>query len=324
MLLPILEIKKQVLISLSYSIIQPLNLLSVNNKLRIKGTPMKLVIISGRSGSGKSSALHALEDQGYYCVDNLPAAMLKQLPEQFRGAVNEPPRMAVSIDVRNVPGALEQFPELLQNLKDQGIDSQVLFLDADSICLMKRYNSTRRKHPLSNENVSLMEAIELETKLLAPVASEANIRIDTSPMSVHDVHEEVRNRITGKNTKDMSLTIQSFGFKNGVPVDADFVIDVRCLPNPYWDDSIRQYTGQEKPVQDFLAVEPMVTEMLDDLKQFVEKWLPRFESGQRSYMTIAIGCTGGQHRSVYISEQLGNWLIKRFDRVQVRHRELSK
>ncbi|AMO58051.1 glmZ(sRNA)-inactivating NTPase [Endozoicomonas montiporae] len=285
---------------------------------------MKLVIISGRSGSGKSAALHALEDQGYYCIDNLPAAMLSQLPEQLSVGSNEPPKVAVSIDVRNVPGALEQFPKFLKKLKDQGIDCEVLFLDADSDCLMKRYSSTRRKHPLSNKNVSLSEAIELENRLLAPVASEASIRIDTSPMSVHDVHEQVKSRVVGSSTKSMTLMIQSFGFKNGVPIDADFVFDVRCLPNPYWDESIRKFTGLEKPVQKFLGSEPFVKEMLEDLKQFVDKWLPRFESGQRSYMTIAIGCTGGQHRSVYISDQLGVWFSQRFDRVQVRHRELSK
>ena len=285
---------------------------------------MKLVIISGRSGSGKSAALHALEDQGYYCVDNLPATMLSQLPEQLSEGANEPPRMAVSIDVRNVPGALEHFPRLLKKLRHQGIDCQVLFLDADSSCLMKRYSSTRRKHPLTNDKVSLIEAIDLETSLLGPVAAQADVRIDTSPLSVHDIHEQVRHKVIGDGTKSMALLIQSFGFKHGMPVDADYVFDVRCLPNPYWDESIRQYTGRDKPVQEFLAAEPMVTEMFEDLKQFVEKWLPRFESGQRSYMTIAIGCTGGQHRSVYISEQLGAWFSERFDRVQVRHRELSK
>ncbi|UYM14517.1 RNase adapter RapZ [Endozoicomonas euniceicola] len=285
---------------------------------------MKLVIISGRSGSGKSAALHALEDQGYYCVDNLPATMLSQLPEQLSEGANEPPRMAVSIDVRNVPGALEHFPRLLKKLRNQEIDCQVVFLDADSSCLMKRYSSTRRKHPLTNDKVSLIEAIDLETSLLGPVAAQADIRIDTSPLSVHEIHEQVRHKVIGDGTKSMTLLIQSFGFKHGMPVDADYVFDVRCLPNPYWDESIRPYTGQDKPVQEFLAAKPMVTEMFDDLKQFVEKWLPRFESGQRSYMTIAIGCTGGQHRSVYISERLGNWFSKRFDRVQVRHRELSK
>ena len=285
---------------------------------------MKLVIISGRSGSGKSSALHALEDQGYYCVDNLPATMLSQLPEQLSEHSSEPLKMAVSIDVRNVPGALEHFPRLLKNIRQQGIDCKVLFLDADSSCLMKRYSSTRRKHPLSNDKVSLIEAIDMETSLLGPVAAQADIRIDTSPLSVHEIHEQVRNSMIGVGSKTLTLLIQSFGFKHGMPIDADFVFDVRCLPNPYWDESIRQYNGLDEPVQQFLSAEPMVNDMLEDLKQFVAKWLPRFESGQRSYITIAIGCTGGQHRSVYISEQLGAWFTEQFDQVQVRHRELSK
>ena len=285
---------------------------------------MKLVIISGRSGSGKSAALHALEDQGYYCVDNLPATMLSKLPEQLSEGSQEPPRMAVSIDVRNVPGALEHFPRLLDNLRQQNIDCKVLFLEADSSCLMKRYSSTRRKHPLTSDDVSLTEAIEMEKTLLSPVAGQADIRIDTSPLSVHEIREQVKHRIIGEKVQGMILLIQSFGFKHGMPVDADFIFDVRCLPNPFWDESLREYTGLDEPVQNFLAAEPMVTEMFDDLKHFVEKWLPRFESGQRSYMTISIGCTGGQHRSVYISEQLGAWFSQQFDRVQVRHRELAR
>ncbi|WP_257253916.1 MULTISPECIES: RNase adapter RapZ [unclassified Endozoicomonas] len=285
---------------------------------------MKLVIISGRSGSGKSSALHALEDEGFYCVDNLPASMLNELPTNLKSNLLEPHRMAVSLDVRNVPGALERFPALLEKLKKQEVECQVIFLDADSDTLMKRYSSTRRRHPLSNDERSLKEAINLEKKLLAPLAEEADIRLDTSPLSVHEIREQIRQRICGATSKSMTLMIQSFGFKHGMPIDADFVFDVRCLPNPFWIEALRSYTGQDKPVKDFLAAEPMVNEMFEDLCRFVEKWLPRFESGQRSYMTIAIGCTGGQHRSVFISEKLSEWLKERFDCVQVRHRELSK
>ncbi|WP_062263491.1 RNase adapter RapZ [Endozoicomonas arenosclerae] len=285
---------------------------------------MKLIIISGRSGSGKSSALHALEDEGFYCVDNLPASMLNDLPANLKSSLGEPPRMAVSLDVRNVPGALERFPALLDKLKKQGVECQVIFLDADSDSLMKRYSSTRRRHPLSNDNVSLAEAINLEKKLLAPLAEEADIRLDTSPLSVHEIREQIRQRVCGSTSKSMTLMIQSFGFKHGMPVDADYVFDVRCLPNPFWVEALRPYTGLDQPVKDFLAAEPMVDEMFEDLSTFVEKWLPRFESGQRSYLTIAVGCTGGQHRSVFISEKLGDWLKERFDCVQVRHRELSK
>lgn len=285
---------------------------------------MKLVIISGRSGSGKSSALHALEDEGFYCVDNLPAIMLNKLPEVLKKAQSKPPEMAVSIDVRNVPGALENFPALLDNLKKNNMTCQVLYLDADSEHLKKRYSSTRRKHPLSDENTSLSEAIEMEKKLLEPVLTEADVRFDTSPLSVHQIRERIREEVCGDAAKSMTVMFQSFGFKHGTPSDADFIFDVRCLPNPFWVESLRVHTGLETPVQDFLKNEPDVIAMLNDIRTFVEKWLPKFESGQRSYMTIAIGCTGGQHRSVYISETLGNEFKNKLERVQVRHRELPE
>ena len=285
---------------------------------------MKLVIISGRSGSGKSSALHALEDEGFYCVDNLPAIMLNKLPEVLKKAQSGPPEMAVSIDVRNVPGALENFPSLLDNLKKNNVNCQVLYLDADSEHLMKRYSSTRRKHPLSDENTSLSEAIELEKKLLEPVLAEADIRFDTSPLSVHQIRERIRQEVCGDASRSMTVLFQSFGFKHGTPADADFIFDVRCLPNPFWVEALRIHTGLETPVQDFLKNEPDVIAMLNDIRSFIEKWLPKFESAQRSYMTIAIGCTGGQHRSVYISETLGNEFKNKLERVQVRHRELPE
>ena len=285
---------------------------------------MKLVIISGRSGSGKSSALHALEDEGFYCVDNLPASMLSQLPATLKDSHSESPKMAVSIDVRNLPGALENFHELLSEIKHQQVDCQVLYLDAGSDNLMKRYSSTRRKHPLSDDNTSLKEAIEREKKLLEPVLAEANIHIDTSPLSVHEIRERVREQVCGNASKSMTVMFQSFGFKHGVPSDADFIFDVRCLPNPFWVEALRAHTGLEKPVQEFLENEPDVIAMRKDISAFVEKWLPKFESGQRSYMTVAIGCTGGQHRSVYICKTLGDEFNNKLDQVQVRHRELPE
>ena len=285
---------------------------------------MKLVIISGRSGSGKSSALHALEDEGYYCVDNLPAILLSKLPEVLKDAQSEPPKMAVSIDVRNVPGVLENFAQLLSDLKKNNVHCQVLYLDADDEHLMKRYSSTRRKHPLSNDKISLREAIKMEKTLLEPVQTEASIRFDTSPTSVHQLRERVRQEICGNASTSMTVMFQSFGFKNGIPSDADFIFDVRCLPNPFWVEALRANTGLETPVQDFLKGEPDVIDMMADIRAFVEKWLPKFEAGQRSYMTVAIGCTGGQHRSVYISETLGNEFKNKLERVQVRHRELPE
>ena len=285
---------------------------------------MKLVIISGRSGSGKSSALHTLEDEGFYCVDNLPASMLIQLPETLTDHHCEPLKMAVSIDVRNVPGALDDFAGLLASLRSQGIDCQVLYLDTNSEKLVSRYSATRRKHPLSSNQISLREAIDLEKKLLKPVLIEADVKIDTTPLSVHQIRDQVKQEFCGDEKRSMTVLFQSFGFKNGVPTDADFIFDVRCLPNPFWVEALKVHTGLEEPVIDFLKDDPDVIEMTEDISAFVEKWLPRFESAQRSYMTIAIGCTGGQHRSVYISKTLGELFASKLDRVQVRHRELHE
>ena len=287
---------------------------------------MKLVIISGRSGSGKSSALHALEDEGYYCVDNIPVGILDQLPATLTDTHSTAPAMAVSIDVRNVPGAMEDFPEVLAQLRSQGIDCKVIFLDADTNSLLMRYSSTRRKHPLTNEHCSLAEAIEYEKRLLGPVQSQADLRIDTSPLSVHQIRERVRKECVGcaESGRKISLLFQSFGFKHGIPIDADFVFDVRCLPNPFWVESLRGHSGLEKPVQDFLSGESDVAAMLEDIAGFVETWLPRFESGQRTYMTIAVGCTGGQHRSVYLTEMLGKRFPNLPNTIQVRHRELDR
>ncbi|WP_257283765.1 RNase adapter RapZ [Endozoicomonas sp. SESOKO1] len=285
---------------------------------------MKLIIISGRSGSGKSSALHTLEDEGFYCVDNLPASMLNQLPDTLKGHHSKPPRMAVSIDVRNLPGALDNFPDLLESLRNKGIDCQVLYLDTDSEKLVSRYSATRRKHPLSNDQTSLREAIALEKKLLVPVLIQADLKIDTTSLSVHQMRDMIKQKFCDDQKSGVTVLFQSFGFKNGIPSDADFIFDVRCLPNPFWDESLRAYTGLEQPVIDFLKDEPYVIEMMDDISAFIEKWLPRFESAQRSYMTIAIGCTGGQHRSVYIGNTLGTLFTSKLERVQVRHRELHE
>ncbi|PJE80846.1 RNase adapter protein RapZ [invertebrate metagenome] len=285
---------------------------------------MKLIVISGRSGSGKSTALHALEDEGYYCVDNLPASMLDRLPEDISSSHQAPRQIAVSIDVRNLPGALAQFPRLLKKLRNKQIECQVLFLDADSNTLIKRYSSTRRKHPLTNNDRSLAEALELETRLLAPVLSTTDIKIDTSPLSVHDVRKRIKALFCHGSQNNLTLLFQSFGFKHGVPVDSDMVFDVRCLPNPYWIEALRKYTGKDKPIQEFLEKEPDVIRMYDDIAHFINKWLPHFETGQRSYMNIAIGCTGGQHRSVYLTERLGQSFEKKRPSVQVRHRELTQ
>ena len=283
---------------------------------------MKLIIVSGRSGSGKSSVLNTLEDEGFYCVDNLPASLLSQLPDALASKGQESQNMAVSIDIRNLPGTLKNFPELIKSIKNQGVDCQVLYLDTDREKLVSRYSATRRKHPLSNSKVSLLEAIEKEKALLKPVLLSADLKIDTTPLSVHQIRDQIKQLFCSDSTNAMTVLFQSFGFKNGIPSDADYIFDVRCLPNPFWDESLRKFTGQDEPVINFLKNDPMVMEMLNDVATFVEKWLPRFESAQRSYMTIAIGCTGGQHRSVYICKTLGEYFADKLTRVQVRHREL--
>lgn len=285
---------------------------------------MKLVIISGRSGSGKSTALNTLEDEGFYCVDNMPASMLIQLPDTLGKRKQEAPAIAVSIDVRNLPWALNNFESLVESLEKSGIECQVIYLDTDSEQLVSRYSSTRRKHPLSDQNTSLKEAIEKEATLLEPVRLKANLRIDTTHLSVHQIRERIKQELCGDTKQHMAVMLQSFGFKNGVPTDADFIFDVRCLPNPFWDEKLRAFTGLEQPVIDFLKDDPMVLEMVADLQCFLETWVPRFESSQRSYMTIAIGCTGGQHRSVYICNTLGQLFNSESECVQVRHRELRE
>ncbi|WP_281646644.1 RNase adapter RapZ [Parendozoicomonas sp. Alg238-R29] len=287
---------------------------------------IRLVIISGRSGSGKSSALAALEDQGFYCVDNLPASLLISLVKRFRnkpaGAGNA---LAVSIDARNTPRELAEFPMIHQQLREQeNLTGDIIYLDADHETLLKRFSATRRRHPLSDGESSLDEAIRKEAEVLGFIADAADMRVDTSRLSLHDLRSVIRQRVAGKERHELSLQFQSFGFKKGVPIDADFVFDVRCLPNPYWREELRGMTGQQQPVQDFLSAHESVTRMRDDIFQFVHNWLPAFESGNRSYLTIGIGCTGGQHRSVYISELLAKAFEGIMASVQVRHRELER
>ncbi len=282
---------------------------------------MRLVIISGRSGSGKSSALHVLEDQGYYCVDNMPAGLLGSLAREIS---NEQAlrNAAVSIDARNMHSDLKQFPKILARLKKNDVHCEVIYLDADPSTLLKRFSETRRRHPLSTETCSLEEAIHAESTLLEPLKDKADLTLDTSALSLHELRDLISTRVANHTDGNLALLFQSFGFKRGIPIDADYVFDVRCLPNPYWVASLRVFSGLDKPVQEFLAAEPEVLEMQTDIARFVERWLPRFEANNRSYLTIAIGCTGGHHRSVYLSEQLARHFSDMVKNVQVRHREL--
>lgn len=284
---------------------------------------MKLTIISGRSGSGKSTVLHVLEDKGYYCIDNLPASLLPALAKRISTDASDLTQVAVSVDARNVSTDLEQVPQIVAELKEKTIPTEILFLDANSQTLLKRFSESRRKHPLSSESVGLREAIDKESELLEPISVLANLTIDTSNMSLQALRQTVKERMLDDQTNAMALLFQSFGFKNGVPVDADIVYDVRCLPNPFWDNSLRALTGLDDAVKKFLSDESEVSEMLEDISNYLEKWLPKFEANNRSYITVAVGCTGGQHRSVYLCERLAESFVGKISNVQVRHRELG-
>ncbi|WP_028293187.1 RNase adapter RapZ [Oceanobacter kriegii] len=284
---------------------------------------MRLVVISGRSGSGKSSALAVLEDLGFYCIDNLPVDLLPALAE-LPCSAEKRSSVAVSVDVRNLPDDIEHLTEVLTELPQHYRQLDIVFLDATEEVLLQRFSSTRRKHPLTDNNISLAEAIDRETELLGPVANMADLTLDTTSMSVHDLRGLIKMRVAGKSTPDMAVLFQSFGFKQGIPLDADFVFDVRCLPNPYWQPELRPFTGQDEQIRTFLSGKDEVNEMFTDIESYLLRWLPRFEQNNRSYLTVAIGCTGGQHRSVYLSERLTEAFRERFSNVQVRHRELNR
>jgi len=283
---------------------------------------MRLVVISGRSGSGKSSALHVLEDQGFYCIDNLPISMLPALVTQT-GSEEKLSRVAVSIDARNLRHAFDNIDEILHELPNDEYQLDVVYLDASEEILLQRFSSTRRKHPLTSPSLSLAEAIKQERDLLEPIANLADLTLDTTHMSVHELRSLIKMRVAEKTSTDIAILFESFGFKHGIPIDADYVFDVRNLPNPFWDPGLRTYTGQDQPVIDFLSHEPQVEEMQKDIAGFIQRWLPAFIEANRSYMTIAIGCTGGQHRSVYLAEQLRKEFAGHYANVQIRHRELG-
>ncbi len=285
---------------------------------------MELVIISGRSGSGKSTALHQFEDLGFYCVDNLPAALLPTLTLQlekphyqtFRG-------IAVCIDVRNSATDLEQVAGVIKALPTS-INSQILFLNAKSEILTQRFSETRRRHPLSNDDCSLAEAIATESVLLDGLLQEADWVIDTSELTLYDLRGLISSRLETPNREGISLLVESFGFKRGVPADADLVFDARLLPNPHWEPALRPLTGRDGEVAAFLQAYPQTAEFAHDISRMLLRWLPDYGASQRTYMTIAIGCTGGQHRSVYVAERVFEELKQHYARVQIRHRELSK
>lgn len=278
---------------------------------------MQLIVISGLSGSGKSIALNVLEDSGYYCVDNLPAKLLTGLTQFLAQEGYE--RVAVSIDVRS-GATLSELPGFLAELRSNGIEVHLGFLDAKTDTLVKRYSETRRRHPLADEKRTLPESIELERELLADLADFGH-HIDTSDLSPSTLRLWVKELLELGGT-GLTLLFQSFGFKHGVPLDADMVFDVRCLPNPHYDPLLRPLTGRDGPVIEFLRADANAQSMLADIRDYVEKWLPCFVRDNRSYLTVAIGCTGGRHRSVFFAEQLTAH-FRGSHRALVRHRELS-
>jgi len=281
---------------------------------------MKLIIVSGRSGSGKSVALRVLEDLGYYCVDNIP---INLLPALIHTVINDYVNVAVSLDVRNLPNDPNDIPEIIAYLPS-AVEVTTLYLDADDNDLIRRFSETRRLHPLIKKNITLDQAIALEKELLVPISTTADLYINTSQLTPHQLADLVRERILGKKTGSMVLVFESFGFKYGIPADADYVFDARFLPNPFWENELKPYTGLDQPVQDFLASQPIVTKFIWQINSFMMTWLPHLERNNRSYVTIAIGCTGGKHRSVYIAELLASNFSKEQKDVQTHHRDIAK
>lgn len=281
---------------------------------------MKLTIISGRSGSGKSTALRALEDAGFNCIDNFPVELL---PSLVSNALAEPEQAtdkhAVCIDARS--HGLTTFPEFHAGIDPARLDCEVIYLDALSGTLVKRFSETRRRHPLTNDDTDLLQAIEAEKALLGGIANLADLTLDTTLMRGSELVEVVRQQIAEQRSPGISVLFRSFGFKFGVPVDADMVFDIRCLPNPYWEESLRALSGVDQPVVDYLSAQAEVGEMFDDIKHFLERWVPRFEADNRAYINVAIGCTGGRHRSVYMAERLKQHFASLHSNVLVRHRE---
>ena len=283
---------------------------------------MRLVVLSGLSGSGKSVALNALEDAGHYCIDNIPIALLQSfvdetLPQQDPAFSH----VALCADARN--GAdIPRLPSLVQQMRKAGIACEVIFLQADEDVLLSRFSETRRKHPLTSDQISLTEALEQESRLLEPIVDIADLVVDTSTMNVHQLRDLIGNRVASRAEGKLSILLESFGFKHGLPADADFVFDVRCLPNPYWEPALRSLTGRDRPVREFLENQPQVQAMVDDITVFLQRWIPRYKETQRAYLTVAIGCTGGQHRSVHVAEAVAERLSSG-DTVQTRHHQLS-
>jgi UPF0042 nucleotide-binding protein len=283
-----------------------------------------IIVISGLSGAGKSIALHMLEDLGFYCIDNMPAALLKPfVSHTVRSEEASYQRTAIGLDARNTPQEVATVPALLDELKRSGIHCEVVYLQATDAELLRRYAETRRKHPLSSEQRGLLEAIQLERELLAPIAHAADRIIDTSHMGLHDLRHLVHRTVGHEADGALMLTFESFGFKRGIPGDADFVFDVRTLPNPYWEPSLRHLTGRDPQVIEFLKSHAAVQRLIDDIESFINRRIADYQATSRGYLTVAVGCTGGRHRSVYVVEQLLTRFTSRFPQAIARHNTLT-
>jgi len=285
---------------------------------------MKLIIITGLSGSGKSIALNTLEDLDYFCIDNLPIGMLQSFTTQIAGEWGKNHSLcAIGIDARSSEQELHVLPKLLSECRAQGVETSIIFLHSSEQTLLTRFNETRRKHPLSNENRPLLEALRIEKKLLEPIAQHADFRIDTTRTNLYQLRDIIRDCLESKKHEEMSILFQSFGFKHGSPIDVDMIFDARCLPNPHWEPGLRQMTGKEQKVIAFLEQHEEVHQMKNHIEKFLTEWIPHYEKTDRNYLNIAIGCTGGQHRSVYLVNSLASHFSDTRDNILVRHRELS-
>lgn len=285
---------------------------------------MNMTIISGLSGSGKSVALHALEDMDFYCIDNLPVGLLDAFASEIREqTLTDGRNVGVGIDARNHPNQLSNFPNIVAGLRSKGINCKILFLQADDATLLKRFSETRRKHPLSGTDTPLADAIIRERHLLGPIAANADMFIDTSRTNVHQLRALVMESLGENRKSGISMLLRSFGYKHGIPADADFVFDARCLPNPHWQAELRNLTGKDRQVAEYLEQEEIARLYYQQLEDFLTAWVPRFQADNRSYLSIAIGCTGGQHRSVYLVERLSRELGGQLCDIVTRHRELE-
>lgn len=281
---------------------------------------MEIIIISGRSGAGKSVALRALEDAGYYCVDNIPLDLLPQLTDILSQSQSS---VAISLDIRNIPNSANTLEQTLNTLQKYH-QLKIIFLEADRGTLIRRYSDSRRLHPLSLKDLSLEAAIDEEYRYLEPLVQHANFIIDTTHLSTHTLAERLREFLRGNSDKELKIVVESFGFKYGIPLDADYVFDVRFLPNPHWDPTLRPMTGLDAPVAEFLNSHTQVNEFIYLTRNYIDTWLPMLEKNNRSYLTIAIGCTGGKHRSVYIAQQLGEYFQAKGKIVQIQHKSLER